>query len=61
MMNQSEHKLESSKYDKWSRANMMMNQVGYVLMVVSPLWRGPGKIHGFVLDEQSLQPGLVTA
>ncbi len=27
--------------------------VNRVRMVVSPLWRGPGDIHGFVLDEKS--------
>ncbi len=26
-------------------------------MVVSPLWRGPGNIHGFVLDGKSYRQG----
>ncbi len=30
-------------------------------MVVSPLWRGLGNIHGFVLDRTSYRPGLATA
>ncbi len=29
-------------------------------MVVSPLWRGPGDIHGFVLDGKSYQQGKAT-
>ncbi len=30
-------------------------------MEVSPLWRGPGDIHGFVLDGQSYRPEWATA
>ncbi len=30
-------------------------------MVVSPLWRGPGNIHGFVLDGKSYRQEQVTA
>ncbi len=30
-------------------------------MVVSPLWRGPGNIHGFILDEKSYRQGQATA
>ncbi len=30
-------------------------------MVVSPLWRGPGNIHGFVLDGKSYGQGWATA
>ncbi len=30
-------------------------------MVVSPLWRGPGNIHGFVLDGKSYRQGLASA
>ncbi len=28
-------------------------QVNNVRMVVSPLWRGPGNIYGFILDGKS--------
>ncbi len=30
-------------------------------MVVGLLWRGPGNIHGFVLDGKSYRQGLTTA
>ncbi len=35
-------------------------QVNNVRMVVSPLWRGPGNIHGFVLDGKSYRQGRST-
>ncbi len=31
-----------------------------VRMVVSPLWRGPSNIHGFILDGKSYQQGKTT-
>ncbi len=31
----------------------LKEQVNNARMVVSPLWRGPGNIHGFVLDGKS--------
>ncbi len=31
------------------------------MVVVSPLWRGPGNIYDFVLDGKSYQLGLATA
>ncbi len=31
------------------------------MVVVSPLWRGPSNIHGFVLDEKSYRQGWATA
>ncbi len=30
--------------------SQLREQVNNVCMIVSPLWRGPGNIHGFVLD-----------
>ncbi len=30
-------------------------------MLVSPLWRGPGNMHGFVLDGKSYRQGKATA
>ncbi len=30
-------------------------------MLVSPLWRGPGNIHGFILDGKSYRQGWATA
>ncbi len=30
-------------------------------MVVSPLWRGPGNTHGFLLDGESYRLGQATA
>ncbi len=30
-------------------------------MVVSPLWRAPDNIHGFILDGKSYRQGLATA
>ncbi len=30
-------------------------------MLVSPLWRGPGNIHGFVLDGRSYRQGEAAA
>ncbi len=30
-------------------------------MVVSPLWRGPGNIHGFILGGKSYRQGQATA
>ncbi len=35
------------------RANLQNN----VRMVVSPLWRGPGNIHGFILNGKSYRQG----
>ncbi len=35
-------------------------QVNNVRMVVSPLWRGPANIQGFVLGGKSYQLGLAT-
>ncbi len=32
-----------------------------VYMVVSPLWCGPGNIHGFILDGKSYRQGKATA
>ncbi len=31
------------------------------MVVVSPLWRGPGSIHGFILDGKSYRQGWATA
>ncbi len=39
----------------------LREQVIYVRMVVSPLWRGPGNIHNFVLDGKSYRQEWPTA
>ncbi len=40
--------------------SQLREQVNYVRMVVvSPLWRGPGNIHGLDLNGQSHRPGWV--
>ncbi len=39
----------------------LREQVNNVRMVVSPLWRGPGNVHGFVLDGKSYRQGEATA
>ncbi len=37
--------------------SQLRKEVNNVRMVVSPLWRGLGNIHGFVLDRKSYQQG----
>ncbi len=32
----------------------------FVRVIMNFIWRGPGNIHGFVLDEQFYLPGLTT-
>ncbi len=52
----------------WSTRNCMIpsyfqfrKQVDIVRMVMSPLWRGPGNNHGFLLDGKTYSAGLTTA
>ncbi len=40
---------------------MVGNRVGVGLVVVSPLWRGPGNVHDFILDGKSYRQGYATA
>ncbi len=40
---------------------MVGNRVGVGLVVVSPLWLGPGNVHDFILDGKSYRQGKATA
>ncbi len=37
--------------------SQLRDQVNNIRMVVSPLWRGPGNTHGFILDGKSYRQG----
>ncbi len=50
----------NSEYHK-ALSSQLMEQVNNVRMVVNPLWRGPGNIHGFVLDGKSYPQRQSTA
>ncbi len=41
--------------------SQLRKQVNNAHMIVSPLWRGPDNIHGFILDGPSYQKGKTTA
>ncbi len=40
-----------------ARYSQLREQVNNVRVVVSPLWRGAGNIHGFILDGKSYRQG----